>query len=366
MTPRFRTAFLVFLFLFLVSAPQLRATVTFNFAHIADGSDSNGVWTTDFSIVSTSSVTANCTIAIWADSGAPLSLATSLGTNSTFMFSVPPSGTFELTTSGMGVGGKVTGGFVTGSCDNPVTAGDIYTYTTASGGQIAQVGVVNQFPSNLLIAEANFLTGIAIVNTNATSGLTVTLTVFDLNGNVVGTKVLTLNPFSHVAFNLNQEITLTSTFAGSVQIAASSPNMLAIALGFQPNKIGFSASAIPSITNVALPSTLSGTYAVITGPDIGAMGAITLTGIAPFDTGKFVGTINITFKGATNSAPVLIEFDPEVSPAFLGLEFTATVPPFTNGGIGSAGVSSLASGSSFIISIYDEFNTNWVVATLKL
>src|SRR6516225_7040857 len=111
MAVQHRVRFFTCVVFVLFAGAQSMASVTLNFAHIADGSDSNGVWTTNISLVSMTSFPANCTVLLSGDDGTPLSLATNLGTASTFTFLVPAAGTAGVVTNGIGVNGKVVGGY---------------------------------------------------------------------------------------------------------------------------------------------------------------------------------------------------------------------------------------------------------------
>lgn len=349
MTVRFRNAFLAGVVLVLISASQLMASVTLNFAHIADGSDSNGVWTTDFSLVSMTAFPTNCSLFMWGDDGNPLNLATSMGPGAIFNFLIPAGGTIDLKTSGGGVGGKVVGGYARVTCDSTVFGSDTYTYTTVAGGPVAQVGVLSQTAGNSFSAAATSLTGFAIVNTNTTNTMSVTLQAFDLIGLQAGnTKTLTLNPLQHMAFNLNQEVVVPAGFAGSVTINASSADMLALAIGFASNKTGFVASAIPSINNVALPGSFTGAFNVFRGPVTMTTGTFTITDITPFETGKFNATLTITYQGVTSSTPVFVFEEPDFALPPLLLKFSASIGPFVNGGTGVAQLYSDGSRRGFI------------------
>jgi hypothetical protein len=307
MAIRFSLTFLVCLAWILATAPRSEAQITLRFAHIADGPDAKGVWTTLFSVVDTSSGPAACTVALFADAGTPLTLASSLGTNSTFFATIPPNGTWEFQTNGAGVSGSLVGGYAILTCDNPVFGADIYTYTTPSGGAVAQVGVLSQFASNRFSSQANAYTGIAIVNLNATATMTATINVYDTSANLVGTKTLTLKPLQHMAFTLSSEVTLPSNFVGSVQISTDLNDMIALAIGFVPNTTTYTSSSIPSIYYTQPAHSYSGTCTVIAGPDVGTSATCAATGISPIAREEFIATSTFTVNGTIHSGQLVLK-----------------------------------------------------------
>jgi hypothetical protein len=317
MTVRFPATFLACLVWVLATAPRLGASVTLNFAHLADGSDGIGVWTTNFSVVDTSSSSATCNLALWGDDGKPLSLATSMGTNSTFTATIPTLGTLELQTSGNGVGGSVVGGYATLTCDNPVFGADVYTYTTAAGGPVAQVGVLSQTAGDRFSSSANAYTGVAIVNLSPTSTMTVTINVFDTLGNLTGSNTLSFNPLQHMAFTLDNEVPVPSNFLGSVEISSDINDMIGIALGFVPNKTTYTSSAIPSIFYTHLANSYSGTCTIIGGPYVGTSATCTASGITPTGWGEFEATSSLIAHGQTYQGQLIMKESP--TPAGAGV-----------------------------------------------
>ena len=304
---RFSLTFLVCLAWILATAPRSEAQITLRFAHIADGPDAKGAWTTLFSVVDTWSGPTACTLSLFADAGTPLSLATSMGTNSTFAATIPQNGTWEFQTNGAGVSGSVAGGYAILTCDNPVFGAAIYTYTTSAAGPVAQVGVLSQVASDRFSSQANTYTGIAIVNLNATATMTATINVYGTSANLVGTKTLTLNPLQHLAFTLSSEVTLPSNFVGSVQISTDLNDMIALAIGFVPNKTTYISSSIPSVNYTQLANSYSGTCTVISGPALGASGTCSVTGITPIGSREFAATGSITYGGTTHSSDNILK-----------------------------------------------------------
>ena len=295
------------LFLILIGAPRLGA-VTLNFTHFADGGrDSLGRhWVSQFSIVSTSGVATACGLSLFGNDGSPATVnTTQLGRGSVFNFTIPPAGTKEIPTTGEGAGGSLgtlIEGYAILTCDQSVTGGLSYTLTLTNGDSVTAVGVTNAYPSDTFISEANSTTGLALVNLDPTNSLAVSVTANNLSGGTPFVGTTTLAPGQHKSAVLSGLVSMLGpTFQGSVTIRASNPTMLATAINVVNVGSAFVLSTIPSISFNALRANYSGTFSVISGPDLGSTGTIMLTNIAPFDSDKFNVTVSSAFKGSTTT-----------------------------------------------------------------
>ena len=299
------------LLLILIGAPRLGAQPTplsptiLSFTHFADGGlDTLGRgWESQFSVVNTSGVATGCTLSTFGNDGSPVTVNTKLlGRGSVFPFTIPKAGTQEIATTGEGAGslGTLIEGYATLNCDQSVTGGLSYTLTLPNGDSITSVGVTNAYPSDTFISEANATTGFALVNLSPTNALGISVTVNNLNGTIAGSSTSSLGPGQHKSAVLSGLVSaIGPTFQGSVTIHATSPNMLATAINVVNVGGAFVLSTIPSISFDALHTSYTGAFSVVSGPDLGSTGTISLTNIAPFDAGKFNVTVGITFKGST-------------------------------------------------------------------
>lgn len=313
MTMRLRVTFLACLVSILVAAPRLGAQgTTYNFAHIADGLSSPGnAWITQFQFTNSGVGTGavSCTLVLYDDLGNALTVTTvGNGTNHIFTFTIQEGNEFFMQTTGAGgAGGILQTGRAILFCDKPISSGASYTYYDP-GQPITTVGVLPSYPADTFVSPANYLTGIALDNLDPANPLSANIVANNSDGTPAGTATQTLPPLNHTSFNLNAAIpSLPSTFTGSLTITANQPTMLALGIGVQTNTTGFVVSAIPAISYVALGPNFSGTYNIISGPDAGTSGNITISGVGAFDTGKFGATVNIAFKTSGAGGPVEID-----------------------------------------------------------
>jgi len=285
---------------------------TLIFPHIADGTQPNGMWVTDFIFVSSSSFPANGQLFLFDETGNPLSIATTQGTASSFNITIPPAGEFEVQTLGTRPLGA---GWAKATFNTGVVGTANFSFLN-SLGKVVSVGVLAQTsPESGFIAPAEADTGVAAVN-DSTSSNTVEVDLLDTTGTKIDTTALNLNANQHMSFNLlNLFPSLSSTFKGSVELYSSSAPKVpfnALVIAFEPNTafpsgfVGFSVQAIAPPAGEG--GTASGTFQLL---NIIDHGTISLTNSEPLTSNMFIGTLTLLDQtsGVTYTGPFLCTTD---------------------------------------------------------
>jgi len=342
MTVRFRVTSLACLISILIAAPRLGAQGTTSYqAHFANGPNGPRPWTTEFVFKSYEARTIHCTLTLYSDEGGPLVIDTvSDGTSNNFSFTLPPEGIYGIETTGGGASAIQTGWSVL-FCDGPIFPSSVFTYNDP-GQPVTAVGVLPSYPADTFISPADYFTGIALANTDAANPLNASIVANNPDGTVAGSATQALAALNHRSFNLNGVIPgLPPTFTGSVTITADNPTMIGLAIGVETNATGFVTYAIPAVSFVALSTSYSGTYNIISGPDAGTSGTLTVNDIGPFDPGKFAATVNVNFKTSGAGGPVEIDQGSTGRGTTIdGCKIPLPGPPWPSGIIGAGQVQS--------------------------
>jgi hypothetical protein len=295
----------VFAFLFPAVSPVAAQTPVptgsrLIFPHIADGSENNGTWETDFIFVSSSSTTATGQLSLFDDTGSPLSLATNQGTANSFNITIPPKGQFEVQTLGSRPLGA---GWAQANFDTAVVGTAVFSFLN-SLGKVVSVGVLAQAsPESAFFAPAETDTGIAIANTSTSSNM-IAVDLYDPSGSDILTTNVSLGANQHAAYNLISLFpALSSTFRGTVVLhSTSNPkvNFNALVIAFEPNTAFTGGFVGFSVQTVAPPAGggggASGTFQLLNVVD---HGTFSLSNTDSLTSNMFIGTI--TFVDQTNS-----------------------------------------------------------------
>lgn len=273
-----------------------QAGSTFYFPHLANGDTGNGIWQTNFVFVNNSPSTTQGTLDLYDDNGAPLVLATSQGTNSTFDISIPSYGTFEIETNGAG---SVKGGWARADFDHSVVGSAIFSLKTGQGKMVS-VGVPSiQKATGTFVSPATDLTGIALADIDGFGG-TVDLLALDASGSVVASTELTLAPKHHTAMNLKDPpLSVPTGFRGSILIIST--NIAALAIGFEFNTPLYVSWSYSNIAYDSLRTAYSGTFTLVGGPDAGGSGTVEASNLEDFDSNMFTGNMSTTLSGLVRS-----------------------------------------------------------------
>jgi len=308
---------------------------TSTFTHLTYGRSGNGFWDTEISVVSTSTGDGAFELDILDNDGKPKVVDSSLGTGSTFVFTLPPSATKEIVINGQNSSTTEEGFGQLKTLQGAANAGLTFTFhNLTNGAPLFSVPVEFAEPATTFVSQANALTGVAAVNLDPDNAVGLETNFYDSNGKLTGSATSTVGPFSHSSFNLSTIFTnLGPTVQGSVKVSASAP-LLIMGIGAQPSGSSFEAFAIPNVSYDPLASSFSGTFSVINGPDVGATGTLTINNIAPISTNTFSATVSTVFQGKTNSDTFNFQslfWSPGYDSVDLSDCSTDTLAPFGNG-----------------------------------
>jgi hypothetical protein len=212
-------------------------------AQVAAGSG----WSTEMYLVNTSATVYESAMVVFRDDlGAPLSLPLTIlqqGVSqsvsvSNWNFTVAPNTTVVIQTTT-----PLSDALSEGWADVLTTGGigsfGIFTHTLPNGvvaeGTSSSSG---QFPDSLVLPYDNTsgtVTSAAIVNLSAFPS-TVTATIWDQNGNQLGTQILSINTLAHMAFGVPTLFPVTAGQRGSIVFASSNTDagLAGLGLSFSP------------------------------------------------------------------------------------------------------------------------------------
>jgi hypothetical protein len=217
-------------------------------SHIAAG----GPWTTVISLINTSAAAVPVTLNLHGDDGTPLVLpltttlqgVTQTPNTASVNAVINPNATL-LVTIGSGIPNTVVGWV------DVVASGSINGYAifrTTSGGLSSEgtVPLQTQFGSKLVVPFDNttgLVTGIALTNISAFP--TVTATMYDQDGNSLGTQSLNVTVNGHTSFVLPQTLPPTAGKQGILVLQSTGANGLA-GLGLRFSSLG-TFTSVPTI-----------------------------------------------------------------------------------------------------------------------
>jgi virginiamycin B lyase len=209
-------------------------------SHIAAG----GGWNTTIALVNTSTSSVPTRLAFYADNGSAFSLpltvtqqgASQAITGSTLDRVIGPNTTLLIDT------GNQLASTVIGWADvtsvGPVGGYAIFRQTPQTGSPSeGTVPLQSQFPSTVTLAydnTAGFVMGVALANLS-TSSASITATMWDDSGNLLGTQIITIAGSGHTAFVLPAQLALTAGKRGIVRFQSSaSGGLTGLGLRFSP------------------------------------------------------------------------------------------------------------------------------------
>jgi len=211
---------------------------TGSLSHIASG----GGWTTVISLANASSAQIQVQVNLYADDGTPLNLAvttTLAGNTQTFTAqqvseNLNPNTTLEITTGG--TTGSVTVGSAQVYSTGPVTGYAIFRQTVPSGSTSeGTVPLQTQGAYSLSLPyddTSGFIMGVALANLSPTPQ-TVTVAIFDQNGDSLGTQSLSIPANGHTSFVLPTQFPVTGGELGVLQFTGNG-GLSGLGLRFSP------------------------------------------------------------------------------------------------------------------------------------
>jgi hypothetical protein len=216
----------------------------------------NGGWTTVVYLFNTAATPVSAILSLHADDGTPMTLpltitrqgTTQTTTTSAPSFTISPNSTVQISMGG-GTGVTADGwGEVLSSA--PLSGFAIFR--TASSNSPTSEGTVplqTQFPTSIVLPYDNTAgssTGVALANLS-TNSATVTATVWDQNGVLLGTQLLTIPASGHLAFSSIDKLPMTGNKQGIVQFQSSAGALSAVGLRF------CAAGTFTSVPSVLMP-----------------------------------------------------------------------------------------------------------------
>jgi hypothetical protein len=203
-------------------------------------------WESTLTYINYSQESVTCTTNFYGDSGAPLGVPFAQGTVTTRTDVLAPGGSIHDPTTAPHTG-TVVEGWAQGTCTGPVQASMLFRVYT-NGVPLDEAGVNGETaPTTEFATFAQTLTGIAYANPSATQSATITFTVYDNAGTLLGQNITLLGPLAHGASNIGPLLGLSS-FTGFVKITSTIP-IISLSLNYE------SAPIFSSLPPGDLPST---------------------------------------------------------------------------------------------------------------
>jgi hypothetical protein len=198
-------------------------------------------WTTVISLFNMSASPVTATVNLHADDGSALSLPltiTAQGTSQTVTASSPnvtinANSTVQIS---MGSGlSNLSAGWANVASSGPIGGFAIFR-TQSSNSPVSEgtVPLLTQAPTTLLVPydnTAGAVTGVAIAN-GSSAAVSVTATIWDQNGTLLGTETIPLAAEGHTAFQLPTQYSITVGKMGVMQLQSGAAGLTAVGLRF--------------------------------------------------------------------------------------------------------------------------------------
>jgi hypothetical protein len=253
---------------------------TMSLAQVANGSYDGGSFRTSFLLFSTSSSTANVTLALTKDDGSafPVTIP-GQGTNSTFNFTIAPGTSLFLQTDGSG---SLAAGAARITSTAPIGATGIFTVYDPKGNFQTEAGVgdspvLTQFtlPVDL---TGTFDTGVAFFNPG-TSSVTMTFRFMNVSGeNSSQSPTLTLGPKGHTAQFVSQLFPGLSNVQGSLAVSATGG---IAALTLRQNSTPYGLTTLPVASGTATGTSAAKVLLSQVQTGVGATSNVTVNKVLP-------------------------------------------------------------------------------------
>jgi hypothetical protein len=205
-----------------------------NLSQIADG----GGWKTTFILTNMDTSPAGFTLNFWRDDGTPFPLEFDNiigGASASFEGTIPVGG--SLTLASVGTAGAVSQGWAQLIATKRI--GGLAVFRQSVPGrpdQEAAVPIAASVANFVLPFDnaQNFVTSMALVNTNAANSIAVSVVIQDEVGNQIGTDSLMIGPNGHTAFALPSRFPATANLRGTVVFSTAGADLSGLGLRFNP------------------------------------------------------------------------------------------------------------------------------------
>jgi hypothetical protein len=229
---------------FTVNIPTASQAIDYYFSQLSFA----GEWQMTLTYINYSAQSVTCTTNFYSDTGTPLLVPFSQGTISTRVDTLLPGHSIhDQTVSNLAA--PVSEGWAHASCTGPVQASLLYRLFTPPSFAATGEAAVNAeaSPATNFVTFAETQTGVAYGNPSTTQTAAVTFTVFSSAGTLLASKMVSLGPGAHSAFNVGPYLGLGS-FTGWIEVTSTIPII----------SLSLNAEAFPSFSSMP-PGDLSTT-----------------------------------------------------------------------------------------------------------
>ncbi len=229
-------------------APLSSSSPSYYFSHFVFAEN----WESTLTYINYSPQPVTCSTNFYDSNGAPLAVPFAQGTVTTRTDVLAPGGSLHDQTTAPHTG-TVVPGWAQANCTGPVQASMLFR-EYANGVPLDEAGVnAATAPTTEFATFAQTNTGVAYANPSTTQSATITFTVYNNAGTLLGSHSITLGPLAHSASNVGPLLGLSS-FTGMVKITSTIP-IISLSLNFEAAPIFSSLPPgdLPSTTQLVTP-----------------------------------------------------------------------------------------------------------------
>jgi hypothetical protein len=197
-----------------------------------------GGWKTTFVFSNMDTTAVTFTLHFWKDDGTAFRLqfeGAIGGASDTFVATIPVGGSLTLITRG--VDADVSQGWAELATTKKLGGLAVFRQTVAGrSDQEAAVQLTTSVSGFILPFDntQGFVTSMALVNSNAINGISVSVTIRDETGLQIGTGSLVVGPRGHGAFALPDQFPVVANRRGTVEFSSTSADLSGLGLRFNP------------------------------------------------------------------------------------------------------------------------------------
>jgi hypothetical protein len=207
-------------------APLSSSSPSYYFSHFVFAEN----WESTLTYINYSPQPVTCSTNFYDSNGAPLPVPFAQGTITTRTDVLAPGGSIHDQTTAPHTG-TVVPGWAQANCTGPVQASMLFR-EYANGVPLDEAGVnAETAPTTEFATFAQTNTGVAYANPSTTQSATITFTVYNNAGTLLGSHSMVLGPLAHGASNIGPLLGLTS-FTGMVKITSTIP-IISLSLNFE-------------------------------------------------------------------------------------------------------------------------------------
>jgi len=230
------------------AAADLASGHTLTFPHFANGAGGGVVIKASVTLINNGGATATGRVYLWQNTGQPMSVATNLGTGSSFDFTLTAGATLRLDTDGTG---GVVVGWVEVRSDVQISGAGKFTTFDSAGRFISEVGIGDSVRAKKLMIVVDTTGGkrsaFAVCNPDGTAQANLSLNLRRMDGSSVATVTRALAKLSQKAEFVDDVFGAAGTnVKGVLVITSDSPQVAVVTLQTQ----GFNYTSLPAVPEV--------------------------------------------------------------------------------------------------------------------